>query len=105
MVYKLINEWKSKDGSAHEITIYKYNLSHDEVIRYNYEKGDDYVSFKSQCFGHESGMIECNIPNFKYRMLKDEEEIALVKIGEWIKNGTWCYLYWRWRNTFSKLSW
>ena len=34
MVYKLINEWKSDDGNTHEITVYKYNLNHDEMIRY-----------------------------------------------------------------------
>ena len=34
MVYKLINEWRCEDGLAHEISVYKYNLNHDELIRY-----------------------------------------------------------------------
>ena len=34
MVYKLISEWRGKEG-AHEITMYKYNLNHDEMVRYH----------------------------------------------------------------------
>jgi len=39
MVYKLIKEWKSPDPNydCHEITVYKYNISHDEMIRYTRE--------------------------------------------------------------------
>ena len=33
----MVSEWKSKETDAHEITVYKYNLSHDEVVRYNKE--------------------------------------------------------------------
>lgn len=35
MVYKLIYEWK-KDRQ-HEISMYKYNYNHDEMVRYNKE--------------------------------------------------------------------
>ena len=47
MAYKLINEWKSPEGlNEHEITVYKYNLNHDEMIRYF--KGDgDFVEKKT----------------------------------------------------------
>jgi len=35
MVYKLINEWFGiEELQEHEITVYKYNLNHDEMIRY-----------------------------------------------------------------------
>ena len=34
MFYKLISEWRSPNGIEHEITVYKYNLSHDEMVRY-----------------------------------------------------------------------
>lgn len=35
MAYKLIKEWKGiKSRNEHEITVYKYNISHDEMIRY-----------------------------------------------------------------------
>lgn len=51
MVYKLINEWKSEDGKSHEITVYKYNIGHDEVIRYNYESKNDYIDIKEKSFG------------------------------------------------------
>ena len=33
MAYKLIKEWKGVLGD-HEITMYKYNISHDEMVRY-----------------------------------------------------------------------
>lgn len=37
MVYKLINEWKGiPELKEHEITVYKYNISHDEMVRYFY---------------------------------------------------------------------
>ena len=38
MVYKLINEWKG-NNDEHEITIYKYNYNHDEMVRYNKTQG------------------------------------------------------------------
>jgi len=37
MVYKLIFEWKSTEREAHEITIYKFNYNHDEMVRYTKE--------------------------------------------------------------------
>ncbi len=38
MVYKLINEWKGvPELGEHEITVYKYNISHDEMVRYFYD--------------------------------------------------------------------
>lgn len=58
MGYKIINEWFSKDGRSHEITIYKYNYSFDLVMRYNYTEGDKYVTFTSQSFGSKVGMLE-----------------------------------------------
>ena len=56
MVYKLISEWKSKDTDAHEITIYKYNLSHDEVVRYNKEGFE--LKKTTQVFGMEKQFEE-----------------------------------------------
>jgi len=37
MVYKMIKEWKSDERNAHEITIYKYNYTCDEMVRYSKE--------------------------------------------------------------------
>ena len=39
MVYKLVKEWKSPDPNydCHEITIYRYNINHDDMIRYTRE--------------------------------------------------------------------
>lgn len=34
MVYKLISEWKNPEGTEHEILVYKYNLNHDELLKY-----------------------------------------------------------------------
>ena len=34
MAYKLIKEWRSPNGLEHEITVYKYNIGHDEMVRY-----------------------------------------------------------------------
>jgi len=39
MAYKIVNEWKSKGGEQHEITIYKYNYTKDEMVRYTKENG------------------------------------------------------------------
>ena len=58
MVYKIINEWFSEDKKSHEITIYKYNYSFDLVMRYNYTEGEKYVTFASQSFGDNIGMLE-----------------------------------------------
>ena len=58
MVYKIVNEWFSEDRKAHEITIYKYNYSFDLVMRYNYEQGDECVTFISQDFGGRDGVLE-----------------------------------------------
>ena len=39
MVYKLISEWKGiEELGEHEITVFKYNISHDEVVRYNLDE-------------------------------------------------------------------
>ncbi len=32
MAYKIVKEWKQ--GSEHEITVYKYNYNKDEMVRY-----------------------------------------------------------------------
>ena len=62
MVYKLVREWKSESGDAHEITVYKYNMNHDEIVRYNYEAGQNYIDVKSQMFGdYQNGMIEYKV--------------------------------------------
>jgi hypothetical protein len=58
MTIKIINEWFSKDGKSHEITIYKYNYSFDLVMRYNYTEGDKCVTFQSQTLGSKVGMLE-----------------------------------------------
>jgi hypothetical protein len=61
MVYKLISEWRSKDGLSHELTVYKYNYSFDLIMRYHYKQGDKCVTFASQTFGSEQGMLEGEI--------------------------------------------
>jgi len=81
MAYKIINEWWSESGKSHELTIYKYNLSHDEVIRYHYDLGDKYVTFAWQMFGVPK-MGEGIYEVIKYKMLANKEEIALVHLGE-----------------------
>ena len=69
MAYKIINEWWSKDGKSHEITIYKYNYSFDLVMRYNYSAGDKRVTFASQSFGSTVGMLEGSfeVKNLEYQ--------------------------------------
>ena len=57
MVYKIISEWKSKTSDAHEITMYKYNLSHDEVRRYNKEGFELLIT--TQVFGTSNIFEEC----------------------------------------------
>ena len=47
MAYKIVKEWKSKDGSRHEITVYKYNYTKDEMIRYWKVNGKVSVNFYS----------------------------------------------------------
>ena len=79
MVYKLISEWKSKDGKSHEITVYKYNVSQDNVIRYNYETGNDYVDIKVQMFGQPI-MNEYVYVQYNKEKLTENER-ALIKIG------------------------
>jgi len=37
MVYKIVKEWEASDRDAQEITIYKYNYNHDEMVRYTRE--------------------------------------------------------------------
>ena len=81
MAYKIINEWWSKDGKSHEITIYKYNYSFDLVMRYNYTAGDKRVTFAAQSFGSKVGMLEGSFEVIKYKMLLNEDEIALVHLG------------------------
>lgn len=34
MVYKIINEWKSEDGTQHELKVYRYNYSWDCLTTY-----------------------------------------------------------------------
>ena len=36
MVYKIIDEYERED--LHELTIYKYNINHDEMYRYIVDK-------------------------------------------------------------------
>lgn len=40
MAYKLVKEWNGEIGD-HEITMYKYNISHDEMVRYYYDPTSD----------------------------------------------------------------
>ena len=37
MVYKIISEWRNKDGSAHELIVYRYNYSWDCKTVYSLE--------------------------------------------------------------------
>ena len=74
MAYKIINEWWSKDGKSHEITIYKYNYSFDLVMRYNYSAGDKRVAFTSQSFGSKVGMLEGSFEVVKYKERKFTEK-------------------------------
>ena len=50
----MVKEWKSKDGLQHEITVYKYNISHDEMIRYWKENGKVLRQFHSISFDSET---------------------------------------------------
>lgn len=79
MVYKLISEWKSKDGKSHEITVYKYNISKDCVMRYNFESKNDYVDVKVQMLGIPT-MNEYVYVQYNKQFLTEDEK-ALVKIG------------------------
>ena len=57
MVYKVISEWRSKETDEHEVTIYKYNYSHDEVRRYNKEGFELLIA--TQVFGNSKMFEEC----------------------------------------------
>jgi len=54
MAYKIVKEWKSKDGSQHEITVYKYNYTKDEMVRYWKENGKVLRQFHSTSFDSET---------------------------------------------------
>ncbi len=50
MAYKLISEWRSPNGIEHEIVVFKYNISHDEKVRY-YKTADSFVKEEFFCNG------------------------------------------------------
>ena len=52
MAYKIIKEWKSKERDAQEITIYKYNYNHDEMVRYTRE-GTELMVKTFVCAGNQ----------------------------------------------------
>ena len=78
MVYKLINEWKSKDGKSHEITVYKYNVSQDNVIRYNYESKNDYVDVRVQMFDNPTMNEYVYVQYNKQNLTEDERALVLI---------------------------
>ena len=53
MAYKMIKDWESPDGNEHEITVYKYNLSHDEMVRYYKSKSMDAVEIRIYPIGNQ----------------------------------------------------
>lgn len=53
MAYKIVKEWKSKDGLQHEITVYKYNYTKDEMVRYWMENNQVLVQFHSVRFNRK----------------------------------------------------
>ena len=57
MVYKIVKNWKSNDRDAHEITVYKYNYNHDEMVRYSRE-GDDLSIRTFNVFGIQYPKIQ-----------------------------------------------
>ena len=44
MAYKMIKEWRSPNGIEHEITVYKYNIGRDEMVRY-YKTADSFTVY------------------------------------------------------------
>ena len=60
MVYKIINEWKSEDGSEHELIVYRYNYSQD--CKTTYLVQNDMLEIKMHAqgllFAHSTQQLE-----------------------------------------------
>ncbi|GAG06240.1 unnamed protein product [marine sediment metagenome] len=55
MVYKIISEYRN--DVIHEITMYKYNLNHDVMMRYVYEAEANTLDILTQTHGIESKCV------------------------------------------------
>ena len=47
MVYKIISNWKNKDGSQHELKIYRYNYTWDCMTTYSVYDGILEIKFNA----------------------------------------------------------
>ena len=77
MVYKIISEWKSKDGNQHELMVYRYNYSWNCLTTYNRNGRIIEIKFNTpgQLIAHSTQKIN------DVSMLTEDEK-ALVQIGK-----------------------
>lgn len=62
MVYKIISEWRSKDGSQHELLVYRYNYTANYLVSYNVDGNILEVKMNApgQLVGHSTQQLEGN---------------------------------------------